>query len=295
MSPPPRLFSPARVRAHRARAAGGFGEAAFLHARAAEDCAERLEAVNRRFARAAAHGGGPALGAALMRRALREKLGWVIEADASSRLAGSLACEAEAWPFAPESLNLIVSLLTLHWANDLPGALVQARLSLAPDGLFLGVLFGARTLLELRESLMAAEAELTGAAGLRVAPFAETRDLGGLLQRAGFALPVVDSDLVTVRYATPFALLQDLRAMGETAAFAEPAPPLRRAVLLRAMQLYAERFSDAEGRVRASFELLTATGWAPHESQQKPLAPGSAKMRLAEALGVEERSAGEKP
>jgi len=288
-SPPP-LFSPKRVRAHRTRAAKGFAANAFLHARAAEDCADRLEAVNRRFERVVAHGGGPALAAALGRRSLREKLGCLIAADASPRLAGDLVCDAETWPFAPASLDLIVSLLSLHWANDLPGALIQARLSLAPDGLFLGVAFGARTLVELRESLLAAEAELLGAAASRVAPFADIRDLGGLLQRAGLALPVVDSDVVTVRYAHPLALLQDLRAMGETAAFAEPGPPLRRTTLWRAMQIYAERFSDPDGRVRATFELLTATGWAPHPSQQQPLAPGSAKVRLADALGVRERS-----
>lgn len=287
MSLPPRLFNAARVRTHRARAAQGFADAAFLHARAAEDCADRLEEINRRFGRAVVYGGGPALLAALSRRALRDKLGLVIEADGACGLLSGrprVVCEPEAWPFQAHALDLVVSLLSLHWANDLPGALVQARLSLAPDGLFLGVLFGARTVQELRECLLAAEAEITGAASLRVAPLVEIRDLGELLQRAGFALPVTDSDLVTVRYATPLALLQDLRAMGETAAFAEPAPPLRRAVLLRAMQLYGERFSDADGRVRATFELLTATGWAPHESQQRPLAPGSAQVSLAEVL-----------
>ena len=298
MSLPPRLFDAARVRIHRARAAKGFADAAFLHARAAEDCADRLEEINRRFERAVVYGGGPALVSALSRRALREKLGAVFAADGTVALLGQgprLACDPEAWPFAAQSLELVVSLLTLHWANDLPGALVQARLSLKPDGLFLGVLFGARTLQELRACLLAAEAEITGTASLRVAPLVEIRDLGGLLQRAGFALPVTDADLVTVRYATPLALLQDLRGMGETAAFAEAVPPLRRSVLLRAMALYQERFSDADGRVRASFELLTATGWAAHASQQKPLAPGSAKASLAEALGVREHSAGEKP
>lgn len=295
---PPPLFAPAQVRLHRGRAAATFAANAFLHSRAAEDCADRLEAVNRRFRRVAAFGGGRALREALLRPSLREKFELIIEADPCEALVEpptGLACEQEAWPFQAGALDLVVSLLSLHWANDAPGALVQARLSLAPDGLFLGVLFGARTLIELRESLLAAEAEMTGAASRRVAPFAEIRDLGGLMQRAGFALPVVDADLVTVRYATPFALLHDLRAMAETAAFAEPAKPLRRSVLLRAMQIYAERFSDPDGRVRASFELLTATGWAPHESQQKPLRPGSAKVRLADALGVTEHSAGEPP
>jgi SAM-dependent methyltransferase len=298
METPPRLFAAARVRAHRARAAEAFADAAFLHARAAQDCADRLEEINRRFARAVAFGGGAALASALSRRALADKLGLVISADAAPALLAEppgVACDPEAWPFAAGSLDLIVSMLSLHWANDLPGALVQARLSLAPDGLFLGVLFGARTLQELRACLLEAEAQVTGGASLRIAPLVEIRDLGGLLQRAGLALPVTDADLVTVRYASPLALLHDVRAMGETAAFADRASPLRRDVLLRAMALYHERFSDADGRVRATFELLTATGWAPHESQQKPLAPGSAKASLAQALGVREQSAGEKP
>lgn len=289
---PPLLFDPRRRRRLRARAASAFPDAAFLHARAAEDCADRLEVVNRRFERAVLAGGGPALSAACSRRQLQDKLGLVWSADTLPALAPApcgLVCEPEAWPFAAQSLNLIVSLLQLHGVNDLPGALVQARLSLAPDGLFLGVLFGARTLVELRECLLAAEAEITGAAALRVSPFAEIRDLGGLLQRAGLALPVVDSDLVTVRYANPLALMADVRAMGESAAFAGAVRPLRRDVLMRAAQLYGARFSEPDGRVRATFELLTATGWAPHASQQQPLAPGSAKTRLADALGVPER------
>jgi len=178
--------------------------------------------------------------------------------------------------------------------NDLPGALIQLRRALKPDGLLLASLFGGDTLNELRLSLLEAEAELTGGAGARVAPFADLQDIAGLLQRAGFALPAADRDVVVVRYGEPMRLLADLRNMGETAALAERHPlALSRRILARAFDIYRARFSDSDGRVRATFEILTATGWAPHESQQKPLKPGSAKTRLADALGAQEQSAGE--
>ncbi len=265
MSVTPFLFDARKVRLHRARAAKGFADAAFLHARAAEDCADRLEEINRPFPRALAYGGGPALLGALTRRALREKLGVVLVADSCAALApgpASLVFEQEAAPLAAGSCNLVVSCLALHWANDLPGALVQSRLALAIEGLFLGVVFGAATLLELREALLAAEAEMGVGASLRIAPFADCQDMAGLLQRAGFAQPVADSHILTVRYAQPLALLRDLQAMGESAAFTQNPRPLTRKVLARALQIYTERFSDHDGRVRASFELITATGWA---------------------------------
>lgn len=246
------------------RAARGFSDAAFLHARIAEDCGDRLEEINRHFARALAYGGGPALTAALARRTLRAKIGEIISADRCAPLANpplGLVFDPEFSPLKAGSCNLIVSCLALHWANDLPGALVQARLALGKDGLFLGVLFGGATLSELREALLAAEAELGNGASLRIAPFADCQDMAGLLQRAGFAQPVADSDTVIVRYAQPLDLLHDLRAMGETAAFTHSPKPLTRAVLSRAIQIYRERFGDADGRVRASFELITATGW----------------------------------
>jgi hypothetical protein len=168
--------------------------------------------------------------------------------------------------------------------------LVQIRRALKPDGLFLGAFLGGSTLTELRQCLLQAEAEIAGGAGPRVSPFADALDAAGLLQRAGFALPVADTDRVTVRYAHPLKLLQDLRAMGETGVLIDrPKNPLTRAVLARAFELYVEKFSDPDGRVRATFEIVTATGWAPHESQQKPLKPGSAKMRLADALHARER------
>jgi SAM-dependent methyltransferase len=201
----------------------------------------------------------------------------------------SAIADEEVLPFAPGSFDLIASALALQWANDLPGILIQIRRALAPDGLFLAALVGGQSLTELRTALTTAEAELTGGASPRVAPFADVRDLGALLQRAGFALPVTDIEPIIVRYASMFALMQDLRAMGATNALSERSrKPLRRAILLRAAEIYAGRFSDADGRVRATFEIVWLSGWAPHESQQKPLAPGSARMRLADALNVSE-------
>ena len=201
----------------------------------------------------------------------------------------SIVADEEALPFAAASFDLIASALSLQWANDLPGVLVQLRRALAPDGLFLAALVGGQSLTELRTALTAAEADLTGGASPRVAPFADVRDLGGLLQRAGFALPVTDIEPIIVRYPSMFALMQDLRAMGATNALVERSRlPLRRAVLMRAADIYAARFADPDGRLRATFDIVWLSGWAPHESQQKPLAPGSARTRLADALNARE-------
>jgi SAM-dependent methyltransferase len=189
-----------------------------------------------------------------------------------------------------QSQDLIVSLMSLHWANDLPGALTQIRRALKPDGLFIGTLLGAGTLKELRAVLTEAELEARGGAQARVSPFADGFDGAALLQRAGFALPVADVDRLTVRYPDMFALIRDLRAMGETNALAGPIRPLTRGIAARAAQLYVERFGDADGRIPATFEIVHLAGWAPHESQQKPLPRGSAKMRLADALGVREQT-----
>jgi hypothetical protein len=179
--------------------------------------------------------------------------------------------------------------------NDLPGALVQIRRALKPDGLLLAALIGGETLHELRESFAMAESEISGGASPRVSPFAEVRSLGSLLQRAGYALPVVDSDRHIVRYQNIFKLFHDLRRMGATNALVERSrKPLTKKIAARAAEIYAERFSDPDGRLRATFDVLWILGWAPHESQQKPLKPGSAKMRLADALGVPEKPAGEK-
>lgn len=286
------------LRAHKTRAANGYARAAFLHARAAEDLAERLEAIPRPFERALVVGGVEAFAEAVAARAeLAARIGTIVTADVAPALLtrGGLAFELDQWPFAAGAFDLIVSPLALHWANDLTGALVQARMALKPDGLFLATMFGGETLMELRLALIAAESDIVGGASPRVAPFAELSDLAGLLQRAGFALPAADRDIVTVRYREPMRLFADLRAMGETSALAErPRFALSRRIVARALDIYARDNADPDGRVRARFDLMTLTGWAPHESQQKPLRPGSAKARLADALGVPERPAGEK-
>lgn len=188
----------------------------------------------------------------------------------------------------PQSQDLIVSLMSLHWANDLPGALAQIRRALRPDGLFLGTLLGAGTLKELRAALTQAELEVRGGAQARVSPFADGFDGAALLQRASFALPVSDVDRVTVRYSDLYALVRDLRAMGETNALAGPIRPMTRGLLVRTAEVYAERYAEPDGRIPATFEIIHLAGWAPHESQQKPLPRGSAKVRLADALGVKE-------
>ena len=301
MNAPPRLFDRPLHRARLDRAAPRFAAANFLKARAAGDAVERLEAILRSFPLAVDLGARDgAFSAALAQSDARERIGLVIEADFSARMLAHrpgvrVQLDEEALPFADESLDLVVSTLALHWVNDLPGAMIQIRHALKPDGLFMGALFGGETLTELRQSLTQAESELSNGAGLRIAPFADAFDGAGLLQRAGFALPVADVDRVVVRYANPLRLIDDLRAMGETNALVDRARrPLSRAVLARTLEIYAERFADPDGRVRATFDIITLTGWAPHPDQQKPLKPGSARMRLADALGVKEQSAGDK-
>lgn len=289
----PRTFEPRLVRARKRRAARGFRESAFLFERAAIDLAERLEAIPRSFGRTLVLGGGGLFEEEVTKRPdLAARIGPIIRGDVAG---GAVELDPEALPFADASFDLIVSPLTLHWVNDLPGALIQLRRALKPDGLLLASLFGGDTLNELRLSLLEAESDLTGGASMRVAPFATLQDLAGLLQRAGFALPAADRDVLTVRYGEPIRLLADLRAMGETAPLAERPPrTLSNRILARAFALYAGRHADTDGRVLATFEILTATGWAPHESQQKPLKPGSAKSRLADALKTTEQNAGEK-
>jgi len=299
---PPILFDRALHRRRLDRAAAGYDRAAFLKHRAAEDAVVRLEAIMRRFPLAVDLGARDgAFARALANSDAAEKIDWLVETDLSAAMLATrpgprLVVDEERLPFAPASLDLVVSTLALHWTNDLVGSLIQIRRALKPDGLFIGAILGGATLTELRQSLLEAEAELSGGAALRVSPFADAFDAAALLQRAGFALPVTDVDRVTVRYAHPLELLRDLRAMGETNVLRDRSrKPLKRAVLLRAMELYQSRFAQADGRVPATFEIVTITGWAPHESQQKPLKPGSAKMRLADALGAVEQSTGAKP
>jgi len=206
-----------------------------------------------------------------------------------------IVADEEALPFADGTFDLVVSALALQLVNDLPGTLVQIRRALKPDGLFLAALLGGETLDELRQSFAAAESEVEGGVSPRVAPFADLRGLGALLQRAGFALPVADADRLVVRYDSAFALMHDLRRMGATNALIDRRrTPLRRATLMRMAEIYAQRFADADGRLRATFEIVWLSGWAPHPGQQQPLKPGTAKARLADALGTRELPAGEK-
>lgn len=269
----PRLFDHALLRARRARAARQ-GAATFLLDRVAEDLDERLDAVLREFASVADIGSPDA---ALARR-LVPRFGAVTPVDLTTE-------QGERLDLAPQSLDLAVSGLALHFVNDLPGVLVQVRRALKPDGLFLAALLGGDTLTELRQAFAAAEVEIEGGLSPRVMPFADLRDLGALLQRAGFALPVADVDRVVVRYDHALALMQDLRRMGATNIMVERRrKPLRRSTVMRMAEVYAERFSDSDGRIRATFDVIWLSGWAPHESQQQPLKPGSAKASLAEAL-----------
>jgi SAM-dependent methyltransferase len=263
----------------------------FLLERATQDLDERLSAVLRQFAVAADLGTPLPLAVPVLRAKAQTLLRMSEAVGGAADLVGDL----EHLPLAPGSLDLAASLLALQGVNDLPGALIQIRRALRPDGLFIGCLLGGRTLQELRQVLLEAEAETSGGVSPRIAPFADLRDLGSLLQRAGFALPVVDSEVVTVRYRNIFGLLRDLRGMGwGNALTARRRTGLRRDTLMRAAALYAEQFADADGRLRATFEIVWLSGWAPHESQQKPLRPGSAKARLADALGVPEIGTGDK-
>jgi SAM-dependent methyltransferase len=301
----PLIFDRLLVRARRRRALG-LGPETFLIDRVAEECADRLKAVLRRFD-VAADLGTPtgAVRAALARSggiATMIAVDPLTEAAPRSASDGAsapplrVAADEEALPFAAGALDLVVSGLALQAVNDLPGVLVQIRRALKPDGLFLAALLGGETLTELRQSFAAAESECESGASPRVAPFPDVRDMGMLLQRAGFALPVADIDRLTVRYATPLALPHDLRRMGAANPLIERRrTPLRRATLMRAMDIYAARFADPDGKVRASFDIIWLSGWAPHESQQQPLQPGSAKTRLADALGTVEIGTGEKP
>lgn len=269
----PRLFDRALLR-DRQRRAARQGAESFLLDRIAEDVAERQQAVLREFA------DGIDLGSPgdQVRTALADNV-------RSMRALALPIMDSEPLELAPASVDLVVSALALQFVNDLPGVMAQIRRALKPDGLFLAAMIGGDTLTELRQSFAAAEAEVEGGVSPRVAPFADLRDLGALLQRAGFALPVTDVDRIVVRYDNAFALMQDLRRMGATNILNERRrTPSRRATFLKMAQIYADRFSDPDGRIRATFDIVWMSGWAPHDSQQKPLKPGSAKMSLADAV-----------
>ncbi len=289
----PVVFDRPLIAARRRRAiAAAVPGTDFLVDHVASDLADRLATLSRRFATAAVIGGPTdALAEAVAASGRADR---VIRADLfapgpAGRHPVDLVIDDERLPFAEASLDLVVSGLTLQWVNDLPGALVQIRRALRPDGLFLATFVGGDSLTELRQAFLAAESERRGGASPRVPPFADLRDLGGLLQRAGFALPVSDVDRLTLRYATPFHLMRDLAAQGASNPLAERTRGLTSPRLLaRAAELYADDASDPDGRVRATITLVSMSGWAPHESQQRPLRPGSAKARLANALGARE-------
>lgn len=263
----PRLTDPAALARNRQRAQA---DALFLFEAARDDLQDRLTLVNRSFTAPAVVTGQPKI--------------W------DNALPGArIVADTETLALERQAHDLVLHSHALHWADDPVGQLIQCRRALKPDGFFLASLFGGATLRELRACLATAEAEVTGGLSPRIAPMAEIRDMGGLLQRAGFALPVADAFTLTVTYASALHLMRDLRAMGEGNALdARLRRPSRRAVLLRAAALYAETHADAEGRIPASFEILVLTGWAPDESQPQPLRPGSAKARLADALATRE-------
>jgi SAM-dependent methyltransferase len=267
----PILFDRALLRARIDRARRG-GPVTFLLDRAREDLEERLQAVTRGFSDVAEI----ATPDELLRKPLADRFQSITRVDLD---------RSETLRLEPEALDLVVSALAFQFVNDLPGVLAQIRRALRPDGLLLAAMIGGDTLTELRQSFAAAEAECEGGVSPRVLPFADLRDVGALLQRAGLALPVTDVDRVVVRYDSAFALMADLRRMGATNILIERRrTPTRRATMLRMAQIYGERFADSDGRIRATFDVIWLSGWAPHESQQKPLKPGSAKASLEAAV-----------
>ena len=295
------VFDRTLVRRRRDRAAARLAAHDFLILDAADRLVDRLEDIGRTFDRAldlGCHGGE--IGRAL---AATDKVGWLAQSDLSPAMVARapatstrarLAADEERLPFAANTLDLVISGLSLHWVNDLPGVLLQICRMLTPDGLFLATMFGGETLGELRAVLIDAELEITGGASPRISPFVDVRDAGMLLQRAGFSLPVVDAEAVRVTYADPLALLRDVGGMGEANALvSRNKTPLRRDVLARAFELYGERHTTEDGRINSTFQFVTLTGWKPHASQQKPLRPGSAAQRLADALDADEKFAGE--
>lgn len=289
---PPLLFDAALRRTRLDRAARAGQRDDVLLPRVAEDMADRLSFVLRDFPLAIDLASpGPEIAETI---AKLPRIGRVLRAG---DMAGSdIVFSGEALPLAEGSLDLVVSALSLHWAEDIPGLFVQIRRALKPDGLFLAALLGGDTLIELREAFAEAEAETRGGVTPRVIPFGSAQDYGGLLQRAGFALPVVDSERITVRYGDLYGLFRDLRALGATNPMLTRAKtPLRRETLGRLFEIYKEKFSDPDGKLRATVEIIWLSGWTPHESQQKPLRPGSATARLADALGTVEIPSGVKP
>jgi NADH dehydrogenase [ubiquinone] 1 alpha subcomplex assembly factor 5 len=292
------VFDRVLLRHRRERAARDWDRSAFLKREIAERLVERLDDVRRSFPLALDLGShGDEIAVALGER---KTVGCLVRADLGHGFARrargpAVVADEEFLPFAAGSFDLVVSAMDLHWVNDLPGTLIQIGRILKPDGLLLGAMLGGSTLWQLREALAAAESEIEGGLSPRVSPFADLRDAAGLLQRAGFALPVADSETIDVEYDNALALMRDLGAMGESNLIVERRRGLaRRATFLRAAEIYGERFALPSGRVAASFEVLFLHGWRPHASQPQPIKPGSARARLADALGTTELSAGQK-
>lgn len=289
------LFDRKTLSRHRDRAAPGFSEHDFLHREIAGQLADRLRDVKRGFSTALDLGGGHGT------TTFAPEPETLVTADLSNRLLermpGGLrvAADEEFLPFAEGAFDLIASTLSLHWVNDLPGALVQIRRALKPDGLFLAAMLGGDTLIELRRAFLEAEAETTGGTSPHTSPVADVADAGALLQRAGFSLPVIDTDTITVTYSDMFALMRELRGMGEgNAVAARSRTGLRRDTLFAAAARYQELYATEDGRIPATFQIIWMTGWAPHETQQQPLRPGSGTTRLADALDAEEQATGDK-
>jgi SAM-dependent methyltransferase len=295
---PEQIFDKELLTRRRARISARIAEHDFLLKRAGEDIEMRLGTMLRDFPLALNLGAHHGVLSKIL--AADARIDHVISADACPQLlmqceGTRVICDEETLPFKTGVLDLVVSALSLHLLNDIPGALIQIRRALKPDGLFLAAVLGGRTLYELREAMAVAEEEIDGGVSPRVAPFADVRDYGALLQRAGFALPVTDADLVEVTYASAFDLMREVRGMGASNALnARRRRPLKREVLMRAGEIYAQRFPANGGRITASFEIIHLTGWAPDASQPKPLQPGSAEMRLSDVLETHEQPAGEK-
>lgn len=286
------VFDRSLLRLHRDRAAADILQYDFLFREVAERLLDRLTIVRKDFPVILDLGGGHGV----LSEKLRQRSGteYVVTSDLSPAMVKqssgpALVADEEYLPFANGSLDAVISNLALHWTNDLPGALTQVFRALKPDGLFLAAVMGGQSLKELRDSLMTAELKVTGGVSPRVSPLIDLRDMGALLQRAGFALPVVDGEIITADYSHPLKLMHDLRGMAASNAVLQRLRiPTRRAVIMEAARLYQEKYGDKAGRVPATFEIIYAIGWVPHASQQQPLQPGSAKLRLATALGAKE-------
>jgi SAM-dependent methyltransferase len=287
------IFERSRIRHNRNRAAAHLVNHGFLFDWTASQIADRLHDIKKDFPLAlltGLRGGNKAAAHILDTRKIQTLLGMDMAEQLVQTSTGlNLCADEEFLPFADQSLDLLINMLGLHGTNDLPGTLIQIRRALKPDGLFLAALFGGETLRELRASLMAAEMDLKGGASPRVFPFADKPQMGNLMQRAGFALPVIDSEIVTVTYPDMFSLMKDLRFMGEgNAIIARDKKFPGKNFFPKASEFYQKNFSDPDGRLRASFEIVFLIGWSPHASQQQPLRPGSAQHRLADALNTVE-------